>query len=147
MKTLFTELFAYNRHCNQQLAAAMAAPGVKPDERSLALFSHVLNAHQIWNQRILGQSITCGVWDIRPAASFAEADRRNYEETAGILTSDDLERIVSYRNTRGDAFSNRLADILFHIVNHSTYHRGQIATLFRQHGMNPTPTDYILYKR
>ncbi|QLH28398.1 MAG: hypothetical protein HWD63_02710 [Candidatus Parvibacillus calidus] len=39
-----------------------------------------------------------------------------------------------------------MKDIIFHIINHSTYHRGQIAMEFRQSGLEPLNTDYIFYK-
>ena len=37
--------------------------------------------------------------------------------------------------------------MLFHFVNHSTYHRGQIASNLKEHGIEPLVTDYIFYKR
>jgi uncharacterized damage-inducible protein DinB len=43
--------------------------------------------------------------------------------------------------------SNLLAPILQHVVNHSTYHRGQIATMLRQLGTKAIPTDLIAYHR
>jgi uncharacterized damage-inducible protein DinB len=45
------------------------------------------------------------------------------------------------------AFSNDIKSIIFHVINHSTYHRGQIASEFKQNGLDPMVTDYILYKR
>ncbi|TNF76236.1 MAG: damage-inducible protein DinB, partial [Bacteroidetes bacterium] len=57
------------------------------------------------------------------------------------------DRRIIYENTEGRSFSNTLQDILFHIVNHSTHHRGQITMDFRKNGMDPPLLDYILYKR
>ena len=50
-------------------------------------------------------------------------------------------------NSKGETFSNKIKDILFHIINHSTYHRAQIATDLKQNGIEPINTDYIFYKR
>ena len=47
----------------------------------------------------------------------------------------------------GDPFLDNLTDILTHLVNHSTYHRGQITQLLRRPGMTPPGTDYILFAR
>ena len=46
---------------------------------------------------------------------------------------------------KGDTFTRPLGETLVHIVNHGTYHRGQVATLLRQLGKIPASTDYLLY--
>ena len=48
---------------------------------------------------------------------------------------------------KGNLFENKIDDILFHIINHSTYHRGQIMMLFRESGLEPIFSDYIFHKR
>jgi uncharacterized damage-inducible protein DinB len=58
-----------------------------------------------------------------------------------------LEQRIDYRNTRGDDFSNPLWEMLLHLVNHSTYHRGQVTTLVRQLGTKPVSTDLINFYR
>ncbi len=88
-----------------------------------------------------------GVWDLRPVNTWEETDVRNHANTSSILEHVDLSAVLSYTNSSGRPFTNRVSDILFHIVNHSTYHRGQIALLLRQQGLEPVPTDYIFYKR
>lgn len=147
MNTLFEDLFAYNHHCNQQLAALLSANPEKIDEKSMALFSHILNAHQIWNNRILGQPTGCGVWDNRPSNTFLASDRHNYDQTIALLGRSGLTDEIAYTTSNGQPFTNTVGNILFHVINHSTYHRGQMALLFRQNGMEPLATDYIFYKR
>ena len=63
------------------------------------------------------------------------------------LTDADLERVVSYRGSDGQAFSHPLGHLMRHVVNHSTYHRGQLATLLRQMGHTPPNTDFTRYLR
>ncbi|WP_209331385.1 DinB family protein [Lunatimonas salinarum] len=46
-----------------------------------------------------------------------------------------------------EALPDKAFGLFNHIVNHSTYHRGQIATLFRESGLQPVVTDYIMLKR
>lgn len=48
-------------------------------------------------------------------------------------------------NFSGETWTYRLEDLLRHVVNHSTYHRGQAAFLLRQLGHKALPTDYLLY--
>lgn len=147
MKTLFEELFAYNHHYNQKLADVIALNQDKIGEKSIKLFSHMLNAHHIWNTRILKRQNLHNVWDIRPFHMLNDIDKRNLEQTMLILNNVELETVILYTNSRGQSFENKVRDILFHVINHSTYHRGQIATDFRQNGIEPLSTDYIFYKR
>ncbi|MXV17131.1 DinB family protein [Hufsiella ginkgonis] len=43
--------------------------------------------------------------------------------------------------------TNSVVDIIYHVTNHSTYHRGQVATQFRLHEIACPATDYIWLKR
>ncbi|GGC27001.1 hypothetical protein GCM10011386_18810 [Parapedobacter defluvii] len=147
MKTFFENLFTYNHHCNQQLAAILSEKPEQADVKSMSLFSHMLNAHQIWNNRILGQPTGCTVWESRPSDAFAAIDQHNFNQTITLLGSFGLTDPITYKTSDGRPFVNTVGDILFHVINHSTYHRGQIALLFRQNGMEPLITDYIFYKR
>ena len=58
-----------------------------------------------------------------------------------------LGEAVRYRTLKGDEYENALGDLLRHVLNHSTYHRGQAATQLRQLGATPPATDLILYLR
>jgi uncharacterized damage-inducible protein DinB len=55
--------------------------------------------------------------------------------------------VVSYRALSGAPYANPLGELLRHVVNHGTYHRGQVATLLRQLDVKPPQTDLILYYR
>lgn len=147
MKAFFEELFTYNLHCNQRLASVFSGQPTGIDAKSMALFSHMLNAHRIWNDRILGHPPAYKVWQNQPVAAFAAIDQHNYDQTLNILGTFGLADNIAYTTSGGQPFTNTVGDILFHIINHSTYHRGQIALLFRQHGVEPLMTDYIFYKR
>ena len=57
----------------------------------------------------------------------------------------DLERIVEYKNMQGKHFRYSLRALLQHVVNHSTYHRGQVATQLREIGAKPLSTDLLRY--
>jgi uncharacterized damage-inducible protein DinB len=54
---------------------------------------------------------------------------------------------VSYRDIRGQPFTNTMAQMLRHVVNHSTYHRGQVITMLRQLGADAVGTGLITYYR
>jgi uncharacterized damage-inducible protein DinB len=147
MKPFFKELFEYSHHFNQKLWTIFSDNPEKTSGKAVKLYSHILNAHQIWNNRIEPKQTVFGVWDIHPIGDCKNIDKSNYENSLLILDKADLNEIIRYTTSKGQAFSNSIRDILFHTINHSTYHRGQIATEFRQSGLEPLATDYILYKR
>lgn len=147
MKLFFTELFEYSHHTNQKLADVFISSPDKTSEKALKLFSHVISAHQIWNNRIEPVQTSFGVWQLHAVEDFKSIDQSNYEQTLQLLDTIDLNKTIRYANSRGTTFSNSTRDILFHIINHSTYHRAQIATEFRTSGLQPLATDYIFYKR
>ncbi len=59
---------------------------------------------------------------------------------------DECDEII-YQNDKGTTFKNSLSEILIHLPNHGTYHRGNIASMIRQFGYKGTSTDYIQYLR
>ena len=146
MKEFFAGLFAYNLNFNQMLISSVVSDPTRFPEKSVTLLNHIINAHSIWNNRILGHA-TIGAWDISPPDYLRKFDQANYESTQQILQSVDLETEIEYANSRGEVFRNSVKDILFHVINHSTYHRGQIASNCKEHGIVPISSDYIIYKR
>ncbi len=141
------ELFAYNQHVNQTLIHFFQQHSFSA-EKAIRLFSHILNAHHVWLSRIANQQTLYTVWQVHPPSEFEKLDRANHTQTQPLITaSTDFSRIISYQTFEGTPFQNRLSDILLHVVNHSTYHRGQIASIIREHGYDPPVTDYIFYQR
>jgi hypothetical protein len=92
--------------------------------------------HQIWNARILNQ-ITFGVWQINADNSLLNINSDNYNHSCKILNERNLDEIITYKTSKGQEFSNSIQGILFHFINHSTYHRGQIAMLMKEAGLEP----------
>lgn len=147
MKPFFRELFEYNHHFNQELAKLFHEHSGEVSEKPVQLFSHVLSAHQIWNNRIHAQKPLFNVWEMHPVESVQSIDMANFEHSLSILDRFQLDAKINYLNSKGQGFSNDIKGILFHLINHSTYHRGQIATEFRLAWIEPLATDYIVYKR
>ena len=147
MEQFFRELFEYNHHSNQQLGMVFDSRPEYTSAKAVRLFSHLLNAHRIWNNRIDPGEKLPGVWEVQEVRDFIAIDRTNHAHTLRILESVDLNAAIHYLTTSGEPFTNSVREIAFHIINHSTYHRGQIATEFRNNGLEPLSTDYIFYKR
>jgi len=115
-------------------------------------FAHIVSAEWIWLRRWRGDVPTAPPgWlkaerleELLSRLREVEDERRAW--LAG-LSAEQLESRLSYRTLKGDEYSNVLADQVRHVVNHSTYHRGQAATQLRQLGKIPPSTDFIFYRR
>ena len=147
MKVFFNQLFDYNFYCNKKLIEECNKLESVP-EKSIELFSHILNAHHIWNNRILGKPSEYKVWQLHEVKDWGDIHYENQRSSFEITTNaDDFERRIDYENSKGRLFTNTLQDILFHIINHSTHHRAQISKDFRENDVEPLAMDYIFYKR
>ncbi|GAB2769896.1 DinB family protein [Salinimicrobium soli] len=146
MKDFFIDIFTYHHHFNQELLKIFQRNQDRLSTRTIPLFSHVLNAHQIWNSRILNTK-TLQVQEVHSLDDCKLLDDENFELTLKILDEFDLMNRIQYRNSKGDKFENSVQEILFHIANHSTHHKGQLISDLRQQEIEPPVTDYIFYKR
>lgn len=146
MKSFIKEIFEYHHHFNQLLIDQLVQYQSILPERSIPLFNHMLNAHRIWNARIVGHP-TIGVNDMHPLLEYKIIDADNYSRTLKIIDGFDLSQIITYKTSSGEEYFNSIRDILFQVANHTTHHRGQIISDFRQSGIPPLVTDYIFYKR
>ena len=147
MKSFFKDLFGYNHHFNQKLGDAFNDNPDQVSDKAIKLYSHVLNSHCVWNNRIDPKQAAFGIWQIHSIRDFKSINEMNHKHSLLILDELDLNKTIHYSTSTGQPFSNDIRDLLFHVINHSTYHRGQIATEFRQSGLDPLATDFVLYKR
>ncbi|WP_223600803.1 DinB family protein [Chryseobacterium sp. GVT01B] len=146
MNEKLIDLFKYTYHFNVEMIKVISENRKLVDDKTISLINHTLNAQQIWNARILGEK-TFEVWQINPFESLEEINHGNFLKSIDIIRNFDLDKRIEYHNSRGAKFENSIFEMLFHAVNHSTYHRGQINSLFKQNGIIPVLTDYIFYKR
>ncbi len=142
----FEDIYEYHNHHNQQLADYLEQYLDQVTERTIPLFSHMINAHQVWNARILKQD-PLGVHDVHSLEKIKELDSSNLRNTTKILGDFDLSVAIRYTTSSGEQFINSIQEILFHAANHHTHHRAQIISDLRQRGIEPPKTDYIFYKR
>ena len=146
MKDKLLELYDYTYEMNKQVIELISLHQSIISEKIFKLFSHTMNAHQIWNSRI-NKEKEFAVWQINIWEDIPAINEQNFDKTNEILRVNNLNEIITYKNSKGEEFSNKVEDILFHVINHSTYHRAQIATECRMLGIEPLVTDYIMYKR
>lgn len=148
MKTYFLKLYQYNQWANNRVFKCLQEQNVQ-DEKTLTIMSHIVSALFIWLSRIEGKSPAAyPLWKQYP---LDELSSMSTEITARWLKfveeNEDFNRVLVYNNYVGDPYKNNVEQIMIHLVNHSTYHRAQVALLLRQKGLEPINTDFITYDR
>ncbi|MGJ5640628.1 DinB family protein [Formosa sp. S-31] len=146
MKGFLKDLFNYHHHFNQLLIKQCLENSAQVSVRAQELLSHCFNAHQIWNARIIGET-SLGVNDLHTFKVMTTLDESNLNTSLRILETMDINTEIVYTNSKGEQYTNTIKDILFHITNHFSHHKGQIILELKQGGITPLVTDYIFYKR
>jgi uncharacterized damage-inducible protein DinB len=137
--------FSYDEWANREVLAAIRASG-GANERSLQLMSHILAAERVWLERLKNQPPSVPVW---PEPNLEQCELQAVElgklwfEFLDLITAGDVAQSVSYKNSQGEEWSSTIVDVLTHVIMHSAYHRGQIASHMREMGQAPTYTDFI----
>lgn len=148
MKKYFLKLYQYNLWANQRVIDCLNRQNVD-DEKILSLLGHILAAQFLWLHRIKELPAPdvklWGTYSLKQLNEMAEQAGRQWLEY--VEGNDDFNREMTYRNYTGDPYTNNVEMVMIHLVNHSTYHRAQIALLLRQTGMEPLNTDFITYDR
>lgn len=153
-------LYEFNAWANGRMLGAVAT--VKQEEFLRPMGSsfgslrdtaaHIYGAEWVWLERFQGRS-PAGLPDVTEFQDvatlrdkWAELEARLHK-FAGSLTQEDLNREIEYKTLKFGAYRNPLWQSMQHVVNHGTYHRGQITTLLRQLGAQPVLTDLMHYYR
>jgi uncharacterized damage-inducible protein DinB len=105
--------------------------------------NHIVAAELLWLSRIRGEPAPLPVWPDLTLEQCKERFQGLSGELVESLDQKALSRTVTYTNSKGEAWKNTLEEILTHLVIHSAYHRGQIASDLRSAGHEPAYTDYI----
>lgn len=161
MKEMLTQLSAYHLWANQLLLQAIL---LLPEEQqqkqvggsfpSLHLtLLHMWDAESIWWQRMKLQERVAF-----PSQSF-EGDTseiitallaQNKQWNDWVSTQHELvfQHVFLYQNSRKENFKQPIYQMLLHLFNHGTYHRGQLVNQMRQLGLQKIPqTDFIVWSR
>ncbi len=138
-------LFAYDHWANRAAHESLAAMA-GPPERAVRWLAHIVGAQWVWLARLRRERPPVAVWPDFPLDRCGdELDRVHAAWSAQLngFGAGALARVIEYTNTKGDFYGSTAADIIDHVVQHSTYHRGQIASAVRAAGGEPAVTDYI----
>jgi len=153
-------LYDYNAWANRRSldAAAALTPEqfTKPMGSSFSsvrdTLAHIYGAEWIWLERFQGRS-PASLPDTTQFPDIASLGERWGEHTPRLLgfvrglKQGDLDRILEYKTLKFGVYRNPLWQSMQHLVNHGSYHRGQVTTLLRQHGARPILTDLMHFYR
>jgi uncharacterized damage-inducible protein DinB len=113
---------------------------------------HIWGAQHVWFKRMEGISLTAFPHtEVRDKLLILEGLVKSSVDFQTLIESkgeEFLTSVYAYNNLKGDPFQDTIEDTLFHVVNHSSYHRGQIITMLREAGVaKVVSTDLIHYLR
>jgi len=151
-------LYKYNDWANHRITSATRPLDNSAFTRNLGnsfgsvrdTLAHIWWAEWIWLERWQGRSPRQAV----VFSDFPNVDalekrwtevERNRQSFLERLTDDMLSRRIAYQNLADQRWEYSLGQMMQHLMNHSTYHRGQIVTMLRQLGAKSVSTDYLLY--
>ncbi len=121
------------------------------DKSVLGTLVHVFAADRVWLRRIEGNAplpfVTAGDHDLGVLRREWPQLNERWINWGGELTPQSLETRISYKDLRGNAWETPLWQVVLHVVNHATHHRGQAAGFLRSMGHTPPPLDLIAYYR
>ena len=161
MKELLQQFAAYNIWASQKILEIILA---LPEEKQKAevpssfksLYStllHMWDAESIWWQRmklheriiVPGENFKGTMLEL---ANELLQQNRQWQEWINNASDIALDHVFQYQNSRKEHFKQPIYQMLLHVFNHGTYHRGQLINILRQLGVEKLPqTDFIVWSR
>lgn len=149
MNNNFSDLFHYNYEANNRYNVIINQSGVRND-RIYQLISHIYNIHHIWINRITGTPPDFEPWEIHTPELFQLFNNKNFSDTKQVLQQKiDFGALknIHYNTSNASSASNNIEDILQHILQHATYHRGQLSYELKYLNINPPHENYLEFKQ
>ena len=148
MKQYFLKLYQYNAWANKRVINCLTRQNIS-DEKILGIVGHIVAAQFLWLHRIKGLPPAnvklWGEYTLEQVTAMAEEAGQLWLDF--VESTEDFNRQLTYNNYVGEPYVNNVEMIMIHLVNHSSYHRAQVAMLLRQKGFEPINTDFITYDR
>jgi uncharacterized damage-inducible protein DinB len=161
MKELLQQLCAYNIWANNLLLETIKnLPEELHQKETASSFNsllktvlHMWNAESIWWQRMKLQERILEPMEsfngtMRDAIDGLKSQNTLWNEWMLHVQEHHLDHVFQYQNKKGEQFKQPLYQMLIHLFNHGTYHRGQIVTILHQLGIKKIPRmDFIVWSR
>jgi uncharacterized damage-inducible protein DinB len=160
IKPIFEQYASYNVWANQKMIDSILPLPEETVQRTIAssfsslqlTLMHILQAQSIWWQRIkLVDTIQTDEYinsSMQEICTGLISQSKQWKEWIDKGTPAALEHEFIYRNSKKEQFKQPVYQVLLHLFNHATYHRGQLVTMLRQLGIETIPpTDFIVFCR
>ena len=161
VKALLQQYAGYNLWANERLSETiLSLPEAQHQQTQPGSFSslhatvlHMLDASSIWWQRLKMQdnitrqseNFKGNTTELFFALLHQDTVWKSWVEQASPAA---LEHVFHYQNSKKEQFRQPTFEMLLHVFNHATYHRGQLVTMLRNLGVKVIPaTDFIVYAR
>jgi uncharacterized damage-inducible protein DinB len=112
----------------------------------LGTLAHIQFADWIWYTRVV-EPIDKPEGTLEAIEKTWPEIHRRWEAWADSAADADLDRVLHYKAMDGRAYQSKVWQIVLHVVNHATLHRGQVVGMIRQLGVAPPGTDLMYYYR
>ena len=150
MNKYFLDLFEYNNWANDKIINRLHEVNHQfTDQDPFKIFSHIISSQETWLERVKRtKSYNIFLWDVFSIQELEVLSMKNHKEWIKFISKleeSKLNTICKYKNSEGKPQERTLHDIFQHVVNHSTYHRGQINQIFRINDIEPVAVDFIYY--
>jgi uncharacterized damage-inducible protein DinB len=146
MKEFFLDKFEFDFYSMKSWISCIENQEESVSQFTLKSISHIVNVHHIWNSRILNKTSESNKWDILPVSYHTRLARQNYLETTDFLEKYELSEKIKYHSSEGIKMEKSIVDVLYHILNHSTYHRAQITMDLKQNNIQFPSLNFITYR-
>lgn len=154
-------LYEYNYWANHLLLGVAATLSHEQFTKNLSsshggihgTLVHMMGGEEIWLKRWKGNSPS-SIRKPEEFPTFSEVsshwdtiEHEMMEFCHTLKTDEDIGKILMYKDIKGNQYSQPLWQMMQHLANHSTYHRGQVVTMLRQLSVKPIGTDLITFYR
>lgn len=151
-RLLQAESEANRRVLESLLSVPEGRRGSEGYKRALACMAHNQLARRVWLMRLTGVAYDpipdwFPAWPVEQIRREADAADHAWREYLATLPEPALDRELEYTSSEGVRYASTVDDILTHVFNHSTYHRGQVARLVTEHGGQRASTDFVALTR
>ena len=161
MKQLLQQCAAYTAWANQKIFDCISnLPEEQVDKEIVSSFPsirktviHMWDAEAAWWQRVRlaekveipSEGFTGGFSELLARVS---QQSQVWKDCVDNATEAQLQHVFAYRNNKKEEFKQPVYEVLLHVFNHGTYHRGQLVTMLRQLGADKIPqTDFVVFCR
>jgi uncharacterized damage-inducible protein DinB len=160
MKQLLQQYAAYNLWANKRIVETAKLLSEEQISKEIVssfpsvykTFLHLMEVESVWWERLkLAEHTTLSGWF---TGNFDELSKKllelsvqwqNWIKNANEVN---ISHVFAYQNSKKEHFKQPVYEMLLHLFNHQTFHRGQLVTMFRQLGLDKIPpTDFIVFSR